>query len=68
MLKLISRTVRGEASDTEKAFTFRDQLTNSPALSRYDWNFPVPKSLDGTRVQFDAVGTYISGEVPIEGQ
>lgn len=51
-------TVRGEASDTEKAFNFRDQLTNNPALSRYEWNFPVPKSLDGTRVQFDAVGIY----------
>lgn len=51
--------VRGEASDTEKAFNFRDQLTNNAALSRYEWNFPVPKSVDGTRVQFDAVGTYM---------
>lgn len=51
-------TVRGEASDTQKGLDFREQLTNSPALSRFDWNIPVPKSLDGTRVQFDAVGTY----------
>ena len=63
----VKLTVRGEASDTEKAFNFRDKLTNSPALSRYDWNFPVPKSLDGTRVQFDTVGTYI-GEESYEGQ
>ena len=63
----VKLTVRGEASDTEKAFNFRDQLTNSPALSRFDWNFPVPKSLDGTRVQFDTVGTYIREETN-EGQ
>jgi hypothetical protein len=62
-------TVRGEASDTQKGLDFREQLTNSPALSRFDWNIPVPKSLDGTRVQFDAVGTYKPiEEVTGEGQ
>jgi hypothetical protein len=62
-------TVRGEASDTQKGLDFREQLTNSPALSRFDWNIPVPKSLDGTRVQFDAVGTYKPAEeVTSEGQ
>ncbi len=62
-------TVRGEASDTQKGLDFREQLTNSPALSRFDWNIPVPKSLDGTRVQFDAVGTYKqTEEVTSEGQ
>ncbi|MBL9132361.1 MAG: hypothetical protein JNG86_14245 [Verrucomicrobiaceae bacterium] len=55
----VKLTVRGEASDTEKAFNFRDQLTNNAALSRYEWNFPVPKSVDGTRVQFDAEGAYL---------
>lgn len=62
-------TVRGEASDTQKGLDFREQLTNSPALSRFDWNIPVPKSLDGTRVQFDAVGTCKPiEEVTHEGQ
>jgi hypothetical protein len=62
-------TVHGEASDTQKGLDFREQLTNSPALSRFEWNIPVPKSLDGTRVQFDAVGTYKQiEEVPGEGQ
>jgi len=62
-------TVRGEASDTQKGLDFREQLTNSPALSGFDWNIPVPKSLDGTRVQFDAMGIYNPREeVPREGQ
>jgi hypothetical protein len=62
-------TVRGEASDTQKGLDFREQLTNSPALSGFDWNIPVPKSLDGTRVQFDAIGIYNPREeVPREGQ
>jgi hypothetical protein len=62
-------TVRGEASDTQKGLDFGEQLTNSPALSRFDWNNPVPKSLDGTRVQFEAVGTYKQlEEVTREGQ
>lgn len=62
-------SVHGEASDTQKGLDFREQLTNSPALSRFDWNIPVPKSLDGTRVQFDAEGTYRPiEEVTNEGQ
>lgn len=62
-------TVHGEASDTQKGLDFREQLTNSPALGRFEWNIPVPKSLDGTRVQFDAVGTYKQiEEAPGEGQ
>jgi hypothetical protein len=60
-------TLSGEATDTEAGFAFRERVMTSPALSRYEWNFPVPQNLDGTRVTFNAKGTWIK-EGSDEGQ
>lgn len=64
----VKLTVSGEASGVAEALDFREKLTTSEVLEkRFEWNFPVPKSVDGTRAQFSAVGTF-KREVAGEGE
>ena len=51
--------IRGEASSSTEAVTWKATLTNSETLADYDWTFPPPEILPDNRARFIAEGTRI---------
>ncbi|WP_172683451.1 hypothetical protein [Verrucomicrobium spinosum] len=49
-------TVAGEASTVAHAKQFQADVTGSPGLRQFAWNFPQPTILDDNRASFRAEG------------
>jgi hypothetical protein len=67
-LELDKLVVSGEASTIGHAKKFQADLTGSPGLHQYTWNFPQPQILEDNRAKFRAEGALASGGETHEGQ
>ena len=59
--------ITGEASTVGHAKKFQSDVTGSPQLKQYTWNFPQPTILEDSRANFRAEGIISTGG-PHEGQ
>lgn len=58
----------GEASTVAHAKKFQSDVTESPGLKKFAWNFPQPTILEDNRASFRAEGSLSKGGQPHEDQ